>query len=112
MMIVPLKNASRKLEYTLVLAGFAILFGSCQKQPTACFKANKTTEDVGDDVFFTNCSTDADHYEWDFGDGSNSSETSVWHSWATAGAYTVTLTAFSKNGKKTAAESKAVTIES
>ncbi|TNF47520.1 MAG: PKD domain-containing protein, partial [Bacteroidetes bacterium] len=45
-------------------------------------------------VFFTNNSTNASSYLWDFGDGSTSTDFSPWHSYAQSGSYTVTLTAF------------------
>lgn len=44
-------------------------------------------------VEFTNSTTNATDYSWDFGDGNNSTETSPIHTYATAGTYTVTLSA-------------------
>ena len=55
---------------------------------------------VTDPVFqFSNSSTGADTYLWNFGDGTNSSATSPSHTYPqTPGNYTVTLTATSANG--------------
>ncbi|MBI1228398.1 MAG: PKD domain-containing protein [Bacteroidetes bacterium] len=57
-------------------------------------------------VAFTNTSTNATSYEWDFGDGSaTSTEANPTHTYANGGQYTVTLTATNDCGSKT------VTIE-
>lgn len=59
---------------------------------------------------FTNSSTNAVSYEWDFGDGNNSTEVSPTHVYATPDVYTVTLTATSAEGK-TASLSKNIDIQ-
>jgi PKD repeat protein len=43
------------------------------------------------DVVFTNTSTNADSYTWDFGDGTSSTEENPSHTYATAGSYNVVL---------------------
>lgn len=48
----------------------------------------------GDDVHFSNTSVNATSVEWNFGDGSTSSETDPVHTYATEGTYTVTLYAW------------------
>lgn len=50
---------------------------------------------------FTNASTDATSYEWDFGDGNMSTEESPTHIYASAAEYTITLTATSDVGLST-----------
>lgn len=50
-------------------------------------------------VSFTNTSTDATSYAWDFGDNGSSTERSPSHAYTKGGVYTVTLTA--KNAKGT-----------
>lgn len=45
-------------------------------------------------VIFTNTSTDATSYFWDFGDGSTSTDQNPWHTYGSAGYYTVTLIAY------------------
>ncbi|MCF8246677.1 MAG: PKD domain-containing protein [Saprospiraceae bacterium] len=53
------------------------------------------------DIFtftFTNTSTGADSYSWDFGDGATSTQADPVHTYATAGVYTVKMTATNANG--------------
>lgn len=50
---------------------------------------------------FSNTSTNATSYEWDFGDGNRSTEASPVHVYGSAGEYTVTLTASSDVGLST-----------
>jgi len=79
----------------------AVLFTSCEKEPKASFTASKTEVDIEEVVTFTNTTVDAEAYKWNFGDGNTSTLVSPTHKYTTAGTYTVTLTAESKNGKKT-----------
>ena len=51
----------------------------------------------GNIVTFTNTSTSATSYSWDFGDFTNSSAAAPTHAYAANGAYTVTLTAINGN---------------
>lgn len=77
-----------------------ILLSSCQKEPSASFTVSKTSATVNESISFTNTSIDGDSYEWDFGDGQTSSSENPSHSYNSAGSYSVTLTVYSKNGKK------------
>lgn len=51
-------------------------------------------------VVFTNYSTDAVSYLWNFGDGSRSDEFGPWHKYDTEGTYNVSLVVTSKDGCK------------
>jgi PKD repeat protein len=51
------------------------------------------------EVTFTNLSTDADTYAWDFGDGGTSTEENPVHTYLDAGTYTVVLTATNSCGE-------------
>ena len=62
--------------------------------PTAEFSY---TADEGN-IDFSNESTNADSYLWDFGDGNTSTMTSPSHTYDSAGAYSVTLTATNECG--------------
>ena len=82
---------------------FAVLcFTSCtETMPTASFNASTTNANVGDNISFTNNSMDADHYVWDFGDGSTpSTELNPCHAYSSKGVYYVKLTAYSPKEKK------------
>ena len=60
-------------------------------------------------VKFTNTSTDATSYLWNFGDDATSSEASPSHTYAASGSYTVTLTASNSDGQ-TAKKSVSLTL--
>ncbi len=58
----------------------------------------------GTTVTFTNTSTLADSYSWDFGDGGTSTEASPVHTYAADGSYIVALTATNANGQSTSSQ--------
>lgn len=88
----------------------AVLFFGCQKEPIVEFTASKTNAEVSEAITFTNNSVDGDTYEWEFGDGTTSTEISPNHAFTQAGNFIVKLTAFSKNGKKSDETSLTITI--
>ena len=92
------------LSMLAVAAAFAVV---------ACTPEDKPKDDGGDakapvaefeysvdglSVSFTNKSTDAVGYKWDFGDGETSKETNPTHEYASSGEYTVKLTAANADG--------------
>jgi PKD repeat protein len=66
--------------------------------PTADFDWDAT----GKTIQFVNKSMNATSLEWDFGDGTKSTETNPSHEYANAGSYPVTLTAKNAGGSATA----------
>ncbi|MCX6284677.1 MAG: PKD domain-containing protein [Bacteroidetes bacterium] len=68
------------------------------KKPVAGF----TQVISGLTVTFTNTSTGADSYSWNFGDGQTSTAASPVHTYAADGIYTIVLTATNTNGSTTA----------
>lgn len=76
----------------------AIMLSSCEIQPEAYFYSDKITAQIGEEIFFTNESYNARHFEWDFGDGTWSDAYEVVHSYSASGIYTVVLSAFSSRG--------------
>ena len=66
--------------------------------PVANFNANVTAGDVPMSVQFNDSSTNATTWNWDFGDGNNSTEQNPVHTFSAAGNYTVNLTASNVNG--------------
>ncbi|WP_440950216.1 PKD domain-containing protein [Methanosphaerula subterraneus] len=61
--------------------------------PAANFTANATSGSTPFSVQFTDQSSDASGYEWQFGDGATSTEQNPVHTYTIPGAYTVTLVA-------------------
>jgi PKD repeat protein len=76
-------------------------------KPVAAFSAPAACQ--GSASVFTNSSTGATSYSWDFGDGGNSTAINPSHTYATAGTFTVQLTATSAAGC-TNSTSQSVTV--
>ncbi|HHU35247.1 MAG TPA: PKD domain-containing protein [Bacteroidetes bacterium] len=83
---------------TLLAFLVPLLAVSCQKLPDSSFSVSTTTVDADEFVYFYNYSTNADRFEWDFGDGYLSNDYEPFHAYSTPGNYIVTLTAVSKKG--------------
>lgn len=62
-------------------------------KPKPSFTATPINACVGQPVVFTNTSTNANGYVWNFGDGGGSTDVSPIYSYSVAGTYSVTLTA-------------------
>lgn len=88
----------------------SIMFWGCQKKPTATFVSSTGSPKTGEAVRFSNTSSDGNNYEWDFGDGQNSTETSPSHIYTSGGSRTVKLTAFSKNGRKSSSATLSINV--
>ena len=97
----------KKYLYLFVAALAALTLASCQEKekpddgkkdpapaPTADF--TYTVNELS--VTFTNKSTNATSYKWDFGDGETITQESPVHTYSAAGEYTVTLTAANADG--------------
>ena len=69
----------RKPVYFALLAALALILYGCYPEPVANFNYSYTDNVAPADVTFTNLSTDAEEYSWDFGDGNTSSSTSPTH---------------------------------
>lgn len=77
--------------------------------PSAGFDVAQSDEDFLE-YTFTNTSSGATNYEWDFGDGNISMEESPTHVYSTPAEYTVTMTAFNDVGLSTSL-SKTINIQ-
>lgn len=102
----------KKLNYLFVFVTIIISIGftACQKTPETNFTMDKSSVYITESIAFTNTSTDGSTYKWDFGDGVISTEKNPTHIYTTPGIYTVKLTAFSENGKKSDDNTADVTI--
>jgi PKD repeat protein len=79
---------------TIFLFTSCLLLSGCSKTPEACIKVDTTTLRVDMDIQFNaSCSTNADDYNWDFGDGSSGYGAVITHKYANAKSYTVKLVA-------------------
>lgn len=85
-----------------MFAAAAIFFftqTACKKEaPVASFISSKTEATVLDTISFTNTSLNAQSYQWDFGDGSQSTEENVQHQFKQPGSYVVKLVARGEGG--------------
>jgi cyclophilin family peptidyl-prolyl cis-trans isomerase len=81
--------------YTLVV----LTLTACAVKPQPKFAVPAQKFVAPAEVTFTNTSMKADSYEWDFGDGTTSTEVSPKHRYGHSGNYAVVLTA--KKGSKT-----------
>ncbi len=75
------------------LTPLAALAKPLADNPVADFTATPTSGDIPLTVAFSNNSTAATLYEWDFGDGATSSEANPDHSYSQSGVYSVSLQA-------------------
>ncbi|MCK5820730.1 MAG: PKD domain-containing protein [Bacteroidales bacterium] len=75
----------------------ALTFSSCKKTPEPVALFSSAVDGLV--VTFTNSSTDADTYAWNFGDGNTSTEMSPVHTYVDFGLYSVTLTVTGEGGE-------------
>jgi len=83
---------------------------SPEQPPTAAFSASPTSTCDGI-VQFTDESTLADSWEWDFGDGNTSTEQNPEHTYTSDGNYTVSLTATNSHGSDTHTETDYIAVD-
>lgn len=95
--------------------GAMLAFAACQPEdkpvvapdePKVEVKADFSFEVNNLGVVFANKSEGAASYKWEFGDGETSKEVSPTHTYASAGEYTVKLTAANADGETAKAEKK------
>ncbi len=90
------------MKNLILLSGIILLvLTSCEHedvQPRANFIADENLVLPGEVISFQNSSYDATYFEWDFGDGTYSSQINPSHYYTQEGIYRVTLTAY--NGSR------------
>jgi PKD repeat protein len=87
----------KKILFVCVGAAGVFLSG-CTPAPTACFTKSATIVDLNQAITFTNCSSDFEGIDWNFGDGSTSTEENPVHAWNAEGDFLVSITVTDKNG--------------
>ena len=104
-----MKNITRAAALALLSA--PLLLASCKKAgedaklegavPTPGFTSAVDATQYPVPVTFSNTSTDAYYYQWDFGDGGSASTANATHTYQRGGTYTVKLTTAGKGGTST-----------
>lgn len=88
----------RLIKYIFVVLLIPLLTG-CVRIPYADFVASAINVNVGEVIYFTNQSHNAESFDWDFGDGYYASNFNVSHAYDTPGHYNVILTAQSRDNR-------------
>ena len=102
-------NTWLMLLYSILVMSMVPFFTGCKdKDPEANFSASEESALLGDTVYFTNSSSNADFYQWTFGDGDAAVTQDASHVYTEAGTYTVTLVAIGND--KSNSISKQVTV--
>jgi PKD repeat protein len=99
------------MKRTILLTGTFIcilLATSCQKEPVALFTMDREIFKMDEAITFTNESTSAKEFLWDFGDSKTSTQENPIHTYTSAGEFTITLTATGGGGTNTM--SKTITV--
>jgi PKD repeat protein len=99
----------KKVCYLLNLL-ILVALASCQKTPTASFTTSTTSPEAGEIVRFNNTSENGESYNWDFGDGGNSTQENPEHTFSNEGTYSISLEVLSKNGKKKDIATSTITV--
>ncbi len=86
-----------------ILAALSLIATACQKDPIANASITPMPAYVGEDITFTNLSSNTDYTEWDMGDGSTSIAYNVIHSYYDPGTYTVNQRSFRDKGGNSSA---------
>lgn len=76
-----------------------ILISSCVSYPHSDFYTSEVDVEVYEIIEFYNNSKDYDYVEWDFGDGTYSTQSNPTHHYNSPGLYTVILTAVGYSGR-------------
>jgi len=80
----------------------------------AAFTPSTTIDSLINDtvsIYFTNTSTNASSYVWDFGDGTEATTASMYHTYTGAGTYTVALMAYDQTCGDTSVYYQTITID-
>lgn len=93
-------------NYTYLLLFISFVLNSCSKQePRPTPKSAFAWGNVGEGIVqFTDQSSEADTYSWDFGDGSSSNDKNPKHTFPNNAKYTITLTISNPSGSDKASK--------
>jgi PKD repeat protein len=74
-----------------------LILSSCTKAPVASFEIDQNNVKAPATIVFTNNSTNAEEFLWNFGDGETSTEENPSHEYEQGGDYDVTLKAYGED---------------
>jgi PKD repeat protein len=99
-------------KFLILFTGIIVsAFLACEKtpeptpEPTPEFTIDKSTAEVNEVISFTNTSSNATSYLWDFGDGNTSGEDNPTHIYTTTGNFVVELRATGDGGTSSTIQS-------
>ncbi len=98
--------------YKLPIVALVLLTFACSKSetpaiiPTSSFTQDRKIIEPGETVTFTNSSTEAVSYLWEFGDNGTSTDQNPTHTFTSTGSFTVKLTTTSETGDEAVITSK------
>jgi PKD repeat protein len=92
----PIITTMKRLLYSGLILPLMLI--SCEMEPESAFFSDTIEPIIGQEVFFTNTSFNADYFEWNFGDGTGTDVPNPVHVFAASGTYRVSLTAYGSNG--------------
>ncbi len=101
----------KQLKFWSIALFAMLLITSCEKEEKkveANFTFNPLSPKVDEVIQFTSTSENASSYQWDFGDGSTSTESNPEHTYTSDGDFMVKLTAFGDDGESSI--SKTITV--
>lgn len=107
-----MKNILNYSVVVVLLISLGFLHSCKEADPTIQFVISRTTADVGEEIEFTNGTQGAATYEWDFGDGTSSTEENPKKKYSKPGKFTVTLTGITKKNKIEKSKSLEIQINS
>ena len=100
----------KPITHLILLFALTFLLASCGKVPVAKFEPSTTTPNVGEEVNFENSTNSKNSCEWEFGDGTTSTEWSPKHTYTTEGVYTAKLIATNKKGNSSSTKPVTITV--
>jgi PKD repeat protein len=99
-------------SFLIGLTAIVLVLSSCVKKPEACFQNSAIVIKKNEKLLFdASCSTNANVFSWDFGDGTKGAGQTTDKSYIFAGTYEVTLTVYSRGGQSDVNEQKVLIEE-
>ena len=107
------KSILNKLStYFIFIFLLCVLWACGNKKPAASYTAVPDKVKLGQEIIFTDNSSNANRYLWKFGDGIERNDSRMQkYAYSKPGNYTTTLTVWNKKEKDEASTTKSITVE-